>query len=420
MKKLFAGIATLALVLTTAFTLSSCGSNGVINFSNGDNNTVDTPVAVSTTDGAGTANSIKDLKDPEYHEATYELTTTSVAESTSNTVTSVVNDIVDSCVTVVAKTNYSISTGSGVLFAEDENLGLSYIVTCFHVISGSSDFSVTDDDGNVYDASLVGGYIDEDLAVLSIKKTGLDYITLFDNSDNLLRGMDVICIGNPLGTLPNSVSRGIISYVNRTIAQNSYTDRTLIQTDVAINSGNSGGGLFSTSGALIGIVSNKYSSSSIDNLGFAIPINTVKSTIESILATARYDSANDVWKTGYVVGDYEYAFTLSIVAVSGSIFSGRLNYVVYINDLESGETYSGSDVLKQNDVVNSITVKYADTAKAQSTYAITSISSNTITDIMLFLKSADLKIGDKLEFNITRNNKTTTVEFEIKQFIYTI
>ena len=238
MKKLFAGIATLALVLTTAFTLSSCGSNGVINFSNGDNNTVDTPVAVSTTDGAGTANSIKDLKDPEYHEATYELTTTSVAESTSNTVTSVVNDIVDSCVTVVAKTNYSISTGSGVLFAEDENLGLSYIVTCFHVISGSSDFSVTDDDGNVYDASLVGGYIDEDLAVLSIKKTGLDYITLFDNSSNLLRGMDVICIGNPLGTLPNSVSRGIISYVNRTIAQNSYTDRTLIQTDVAINSGN--------------------------------------------------------------------------------------------------------------------------------------------------------------------------------------
>ena len=421
MKKLFIGIATLALTLTTIITLSSCSSGGVINFANGTTTTVETPVAVTSVDNDSNPTATNAaLQTPDYHNTSYTLSTTSVAESTATSSTAIVSEIVDACVSVTAKASYSTSAGSGVLFAEDTTLGLSYVVTCFHVVSGTTSFTITTDDGTDYPAQFVGGYEDEDLAVLSIKKTGLKYATLIEDTDKLLRGMDVICIGNPLGTLPNSVSKGIISYVNRTIAQNSYTNRTLIQTDVAINSGNSGGGLFSSSGALIGIVSNKYSSSSIDNLGFAIPINTVKSTIESILATARYDTANDVWKTGYVVGDYEYAFTLSIVAVSGSIFSGRLNYVVYINDLESGETYSGSDVLKQNDVVNSITVKYADTAKAQSTYAITSISSNTITDIMLFLKSADLKIGDKLEFNITRNNKTTTVEFEIKQFIYTI
>ena len=279
MKKLFIGIATLALALTTIATLSSCSSGGIINFQNGDTTTsVDNPVAVTTTTGTTdtTGGTTTGSLTPDYRSTSYTLSTTNVAESTATSSTAVVNEIVNACVSVTATSNRVASAGSGVLFAEDTTLGLSYIVTCYHVVDGTNTFTVTTDDGTDYAAKFVGGYEDEDLAVLSIKKTGLKYATLYEDTDTLLRGMDVICIGNPLGTLPNSVSKGIISYVNRVIAQNSYTDRTLIQTDVAINSGNSGGGLFSSSGALIGIVSNKYSSSSIDNLGFAIPGNTVK------------------------------------------------------------------------------------------------------------------------------------------------
>ena len=88
-------------------------------------------------------------------------------------------------------------------------------------------------------------------------------------------GASVICIGNPLGTLPGSVSTGVISYPNREVQVDDYHTMELIQTDVAINSGNSGGGLFNAAGALIGIVNAKYSSSGIEGLGFAIPANQV-------------------------------------------------------------------------------------------------------------------------------------------------
>ncbi len=421
MKKLFIGIATLALTLTTIITLSSCSSGGVINFANGTTTTVETPVAVTSVDNDSNPTVTNAaLQTPDYHNTSYTLTTTSVAESTATSSTAIVSEIVDACVSVTAKASYSTSAGSGVLFAEDTTLGLSYVVTCFHVVSGTTSFTITTDDGTDYPAQFVGGYEDEDLAVLSIKKTGLKYATLIEDTDKLLRGMDVICIGNPLGTLPNSVSKGIISYVNRTIAQNSYTNRTLIQTDVAINSGNSGGGLFSSSGALIGIVSNKYSSSSIDNLGFAIPVNTVKSTIESILGTAKYDTANELWQCGYVEGDYEYAFSFSIGTISTGFGFGSRSYVIYISDLESDTSYSGATTLQVNDIVKSITVKYADTSKTSSTYTVGTITNDTVTEMMLFLKNAELSIGDKLEFSITRNSEAKTVEFEIVQFVHTI
>ncbi|MBO5541931.1 MAG: trypsin-like peptidase domain-containing protein, partial [Acholeplasmatales bacterium] len=121
-----------------------------------------------------------------------------------------------------------------------------------------------------------------------------------------------MCIGNPLGTLPGSVSRGVVSYNNRVVKVDSYKSQTLIQTDVAINSGNSGGGLFNTAGALIGIVSAKYSSTGIEGLGFAIPSNTVKDVVTKLMSTAKYDTANKVWKTGYYEGNYEFGFTISL------------------------------------------------------------------------------------------------------------
>ena len=88
--------------------------------------------------------------------------------------------------------------------------------------------------------------------------------------------------------------------------------------------------------------------------------------------------------------------------------------------METNKTYSGVGTLKEDDLVNSITVKYKDTTKENKTYTVNSITSNTVTEIMQFLSGANLTLGDTLSFNVTRNNETQTVEFEIVQFIYSI
>lgn len=406
-----------------AIGLVSCTNSRNITFGNDDNLTEPTvinPVDYSgTNNGASTSENNTDIKTPELVSTTYQINEKTLEEAVLNEKTEVVvENIVDACVSITATNNLSISRGAGVIFSYDDTIGYSYIVTCFHVIEGYQSITVTDDSNNSYEAFLVGGYADEDLAVLAIKKTGLKYIDILSNSDTLKRGSDVICIGNPLGTLPNSVSKGVVSYVNRVIQQTAYSTRTLIQTDVAINSGNSGGGLFNEDGLLIGIVSNKYSSSSIDNLGFAVPSKFVLSTVKSILNTAKYDKANDLWQPGYVEGDFEFAFTVSLGQQSRGWFD--YTYVIYISNIENNETYSGATELKEGDIVKSITVKYKDNTKEEKTYTVTNISSSTVTEIMSFLEKAKLEVGDKLSFSITRNNENMDVDFDIVQFIYSI
>ena len=407
-----------------AIGLASCTNSRNITF--GNDETSSTPTVINPVDHSGTndSGSVTDNKNtnvntPELVSLSYVINEKTIDEASSSASTEdVVEELVDACVSITAKSTLSVSRGAGVLFSYDNELGFSYIVTCFHVIEGYSNYTVTDDSGNEYDAYLVGGYKDEDLAVLAIKKTGLKYVDILTDSDTLKRGADVICIGNPLGTLPNSVSKGVVSYVNRVIQQTAYSYRTLIQTDVAINSGNSGGGLFNKDGLLIGIVSNKYSSSSIDNLGFAVPSKSVLSTIKSILNTAKYDKANDTWQTGYVLGDFEFAFTISLGQQSKSFW--QYTYVIYISDMEENETYSGASSLEKGDIINSITVKYQDTSKENTTYTVSNITSSTVTEIMTFLENAGLKIGDTLSFNVTRNNETKDIEFSIVQFNYSI
>lgn len=407
-----------------AVALVSCTNSRNITFGD-DTTTSETPSVVnpvdySTTNGeANTDTKEKELKTPDLVSTSYVISEKTIDEASVDLkAEDVVDNIVEACVSITAKSNSSISRGAGVLFSYDEEIGYSYIVTCFHVIEGYDDFTVTDDAGNEYDAYLVGGYSDEDLAVLAIKKTGLKYVDILTDSDTLKRGSDVICIGNPLGTLPNSVSKGVVSYVNRVIQQTTYSTRTLIQTDVAINSGNSGGGLFNEDGLLIGIVSNKYSSSSIDNLGFAVPSKFVLSTVKSILNTAKYDKANDTWQTGYVEGDYEFAFTISLGQQSKSFW--QFTYVIYISNMESDSSYTGAGSLKEGDIVNSVTIKYQDTTKEDKTYTVANITSSTVTEIMSFLENAGLSIGDTLSFNVTRNNETKDIEFSVVQFNYSI
>lgn len=177
----------------------------------------------------------------------------------------------------------SPASGSGFILTDN-----GYIVTNYHVIDGANDITVSTYSGDSYPAKIVGYDNENDLAVLKIDASGLVPVTL-GNSDASNVGDGVCAIGNPLGELTFSLTYGVISALDRNITVNG-TSMNLIQTDCAINAGNSGGALFNMYGEVIGITNAKLSSSSsgeasIDNIGFAIPIDSVKDMIMSIITS---------------------------------------------------------------------------------------------------------------------------------------
>lgn len=166
--------------------------------------------------------------------------------------------------------------GSGVIVSED-----GFIATNFHVIENATKITVRLRSGDEYEATLWGYDIKNDLAVVKIEATGLSYAT-FGDSDKLVVGDDVLAVGNPLGELGGSVTRGIISALQREVSVESK-NMTLLQTDTSVNPGNSGGGLFTYSGELIGIVNAKSSGTGIEGIAFAIPSNTARPIIQDII-----------------------------------------------------------------------------------------------------------------------------------------
>lgn len=170
--------------------------------------------------------------------------------------------------------------GSGVIMSED-----GYIITNQHVVDGASSIKVTLRNGKSYDAKLIGEDEESDLAVLKIEASGLTPAT-FGDSSTLQVGDAAIAIGNPLGELGGTVTTGIISATDRQIEIQNKT-MTLLQTDAAINAGNSGGGLFDANGNLIGIVDAKVSSEGVEGLGFAIPISNALDTINELIENGK-------------------------------------------------------------------------------------------------------------------------------------
>lgn len=219
-------------------------------------------------------------------------------ENFSDTGINVASKVLPSVVGI--KVEYSVSSvfyrnmsstataeGSGVIIRED-----GYILTNNHIVNSSSSSSYYEvgkankvtvylyNDETAYEATIVGTDEQTDLAVLKIDKTGLTAATLGD-SDNVKVGEFAMAIGNPLG-MQSSVSSGIISAVNRKVTSDNKT-YTLIQTDAAINSGNSGGALVNSNGEVIGINTLKMSGSGIEGMGFAIPINSTKIIYEQLI-----------------------------------------------------------------------------------------------------------------------------------------
>ena len=192
-------------------------------------------------------------------------------------------------ITTSITTNYfgyqttGAAAGSGFILTED-----GYILTNYHVVENSNSITVAMYSGDTYDATLIGYDESNDVAVLKVDAEGLSPVVLGD-SDNLNVGDSVVAIGNPLGELTFSLTAGLVSAKDREVTLSNSLTMDLIQTDCAINSGNSGGALFNLYGEVIGITNAKYSSSSssstasIDNIGFAIPINHVLSIVKSII-----------------------------------------------------------------------------------------------------------------------------------------
>lgn len=177
--------------------------------------------------------------------------------------------------------------GSGVIYKKDEDK--AYIITNNHVIEGSGKLEVVTVDGETRKAELVGADKVSDIAVLSIDAKGINTIAQIGDSSKLRLGETVIAIGNPLG-LGDTLTSGIVSYTERTIPVSLNQDgvydweQEVIQTDAAINEGNSGGALVDLDGKVIGINTMKISDTGVEGLGFAIPANHVMETADELEA----------------------------------------------------------------------------------------------------------------------------------------
>ena len=269
--------------------------------------------------------------------------------------------------------------GSGFILTQD-----GYILTNYHVVENSNSIKVTTYDGTSYDAQLIGYDESNDIAVLKIDATDLPPVVLGD-SDTLNVGDTVVAIGNPLGELTFSLTTGAVSALNRPVTFSTGTTMNLIQTDCAINSGNSGGALFNLYGEVIGITNAKYSSSSssseasIDNIGFAIPIDQVRSIFESIITN------------GYIVKPY-IGVTVSDVSAESQSYG-----------------------LPQGAAVRSVTENGpAAEAGLQENDIITTANGETVTgsnDLVKLVKAS--AAGDTLELTVYRQGQTLTLTLTV-------
>ncbi len=273
------------------------------------------------------------------------------------------------------------SVGSGIIISQD-----GYIVTNNHVISNANKLKVTLASGDEADAKLIGSDPATDMAIIKIDPSGLDLkAATIGHSSSLQVGDTVLAIGNPLGLqLAGSVTHGIISALNRklTIEGTTYN---LIQTDAAINSGNSGGALVNTAGEVIGINSVKISSDGVEGLGFAIPIDDVKDIIEDLI------------KDGYVHG--RPSIGISIVEISTQIayyYNLPVNYGLFVNDVIEG----GSAALAGLEVGD----------------IIIAFNGEKVTSASEFIsKRNTFKAGDTIKLTVNREGKEKTMDVKLQE-----
>ncbi len=239
-------------------------------------------------------------------------------------------------------TQTATSSGSGFFITAD-----GYVVTNYHVINGAREITVSTYDGGSYPATVRGYEESNDIAVLKIE--GSFTPAAIGRSSNLHVGDDILVIGNPLGSLSYTFTDGVVSYLNRMITDETGTTIHMFQTNAAINEGNSGGPVYNMDGEVVGIASAKYASSSIEGLGFCIPIDDV------------IDMINDIMRTGYVTGKPVLGVSVQTVTTTMSLRYG-ISVGCYVVEIGEGTAADNAGILAA-DVITAIddTVIYSAT-----------------------------------------------------------
>lgn len=276
------------------------------------------------------------------------------------------------------------SEGSGVIYTTANGKG--YIVTNNHVISGAAKVKVILASGKTISAKVVGKDSTSDLAVLSIDSKYVTQTASFGDSSRLQSGQTVIAIGSPEGSeYASTVTQGIISSPSRTITYNS-NQMTVIQTDAAINSGNSGGALVNSDGQVIGINSMKLSSSSsgdsVEGMGFAIPSNEVVTIVNQLVKKGKITRPQLGIKVAAIAELNSYY--KKQLGISTSLKKG-----LYVASVTSGSAAASAGI-KKGDVITAADGKTV----------------NDVATLHSILYSHN--VGDKVKITVNRNGKTMT------------
>jgi serine protease Do len=260
--------------------------------------------------------------------------------------------------------------GSGIILTKD-----GYILTNNHVISGAENVTVELSAGEKHNAKLIGSDEQTDLAVLKIDVDNLPFATLGDSS-KLQIGDMAVAIGNPLGELTGTVTTGIISATDREITIDN-TKMNLLQTDAAVNPGNSGGALVNAYGEVIGVVNAKTSALGVEGLGFAIPINDAKSV------------ATELIENGRVTG--RPALGVSLQEVTGDTAGFfQMNAGVYVAEVAQGGAAAATGIQPGDRILS---------------------ADGTIIDTAADLRAVIAKrsAGDKVKITLDRDGSETSV-----------
>lgn len=266
--------------------------------------------------------------------------------------------------------------GSGVIISAD---GL--ILTNYHVIAGATKIVARLSDGTEYEATVTGSDSETDIALLKVNANNLKFATM-GNSDALVVGQEVVAIGNPLGELGGSVTNGIVSALDREVEIEGEV-MNLLQTNAAVNPGNSGGGLFNLAGELVGVVNAKSSGTGIEGIGFAIPINDAVTVIKELS------------EFGYVRGRVHLGIRfLEIAEITMQYYmAGYTKPGIYVVDSPINTE------LKKNDRI----------------VAVDDVEISSSSDIKAVLR--DHKIGDTLKVTVVRNGRNVTVTVTCHEYV---
>ena len=316
------------------------------------------------------------------------------------------------------------STGSGVIYKIEEG-GSAFVITNHHVVYDSNSNTANHISDNIYlylyglenqayaiEASYVGGSANYDIAVLRVEKSSVlanainsgavSAVTVAD-SETVAPGMTAIAIGNPSATDLSgiSVSKGIISvdseYITMTASDNSgEVSFRVIRTDAPINSGNSGGGLYNNKGELCGIVNAKFSSSTIENIGYAIPSNVVRAIADNIIYYCYGTECETVMRAIIGVGIKAISKSTVYDTEKGTV---KLKEVIAISETTDGSL--AESIFKTNDIINSVTI-------GDRVYEIS--RNHHFIDAML-----DARVGDTISFEIIRGGETVTLSVQITE-----